>query len=647
MTLARQLTILIAVLVSLLFLGTFAISVMNTRDYLESQLGSHAQDAATSLGLSATAHVEGDDQAMVTAMVNAMFHRGDYLSIRFEDLRGQAWIERVAELRVDGVPGWFMRAFVLHPPQRSATMMSGWRQVGRVVVTSHPGLAYVQLWQTAVQTLNLFLVGALLALLGGMVGLRVLLRPLRDVEMQAAAICDREFPVVERRPFALEFRRVVEAMNRLSVRVARMLSDSERTAAQLRQQVFQDPVTGLANRRQFMDVLEHRVADRQLFEMGGLLLLQLKDFKAFNQTQGYPAGDRLLADSAQALHAVFGGSPGVTVAHLSGADFAVLLDGVSEDQLRDLAARAVGGIAALYGRQVLPSTDVAHVGGVVYQGQSASDLLSGADMALREAQRQGANAWVVHPSHGDAPPTRSASEWHTLIERAIREHSFALLRQVVVACRDGELLHHEVFLRIRDPERPDANIPAAVFMPMAESVGLGPMVDKAVTEAVIIALEAGAYPGRVAINLSSATLAGGGELAWFVGKLRQHPVAARRMIFELPDYGATAHADRLADWITQLSPLGVEFSLDHFGKGFASFAYLRSIKVHYLKVDGSFVRHLDQQEANRFFLRTISDIAHGLDMQVIAESVETEADWRALKSIGIDGGRGFWLGRPE
>ncbi|MGB5612981.1 MAG: LapD/MoxY N-terminal periplasmic domain-containing protein, partial [Sedimenticolaceae bacterium] len=93
MTLSRQLIILVATLVILLFLGTFTISVYNTRDYIESQLASHAQDAATSLGLSATSHIE-EDQAMVTAMVNAMFHRGDYLSIRFEDLRGQHLVER-------------------------------------------------------------------------------------------------------------------------------------------------------------------------------------------------------------------------------------------------------------------------------------------------------------------------------------------------------------------------------------------------------------------------------------------------------------------------------------------------------------------------------------------------------------------------
>ena len=647
MTLSRQLIMLIVILVGLLFLGTLVISVHNTRDYLESQLGSHAQDAATSLGLSATSHVAEEDKAMVTAMVNAMFHRGDYLNIRFEDLNGQVLIERATDLKVEDVPDWFVGLLTLELPQGSATMMSGWRQVGRVLVVSHPGLAYQKLWQTAVQTTRLFLIGALLVLLVGLVGLRVLLRPLKEVEMQAEAICNREFPVVERQPFTVEFRRVVEAMNRLSSKVARMLTDSEQTAGRLRRQAFQDPVTGLANRRQFMDVLEHRVAEPEMFESGGLLLLQLKDLKGFNQVHGYAAGDRLLADAGKAMAAVVDDQPRATLAHLSGADFAILFEGVSEQRLSDLAGIIIGAVAALYGRLELASADVAHAGGVPYEGQSATELLSQADMALREAQREAANAWVVRRHREGRDGGRSNTEWRALIESAIQGGHFSLLRQPVVRCADGELLHHEVFLRLQDPGNEGADIAAAIFMPIVESTGLGALVDKAVVDKVLAALDAGAYPGRVAVNLSVSSLQQDGVLEWLSNRLGQVPTVAQRLILELPEYGASANAEHLVRWIDRLAPLGVQFSLDHFGKGFSSFTYLRSIKADYLKVDGSFVRHLDQQEDNQFFLRAIADIAHGLDMQVIAESVEAEGVWHTLQGMGIDGGRGFWLGGPE
>ena len=123
----------------------------------------------------------------------------------------------------------------------------------------------------------------------------------------------------------------------------------------------------------------------------------------------------------------------------------------------------------------MTSVDVVHIGGVTYGGQDASKLLSEADMALREAQRAGANAWVVHTHHAPLENARPSSEWRALIERALRERRFSLLRQAVLDSHDGALLHHEVFLRLDDPERPGEAIAAAVCMPMAESVGMAPM----------------------------------------------------------------------------------------------------------------------------------------------------------------------------
>ncbi|MDJ0739140.1 MAG: EAL domain-containing protein [Gammaproteobacteria bacterium] len=646
MTLARQLMILIVVLVGVLFVGTLAISVQNARAYLDSQLASHAQDAATSLGLSATAHVDSGDQAMVTAMVNAMFHRGDYLLIRFEDLQGAPWLERSVELRLDDVPAWFQRVFTLQPPRRSATMMAGWRQVGRVVVVSHPGLAYRQLWQTAEQMLHLFAIAALLAILVGMLGLRVLLRPLRDVEAQAAAICRREFPVVRKRPLTLELRRVVEAMNGLSARVSRMLDDAETLAAELRRQAYQDPVTGLANRRQFMDVLDHRVADRELLAGGGLLLLQLRDFKAYNQAHGYPAGDRLLAETARALSDALTALPAATPAHLSGADFAVLVENVDAPRLQRLAEDVAAAVAALYGRLGLPSPDVAHVGGSVFCGMDASSWLADADVALREAQRSGANSVVVRQCDAADRAVRSGSAWRKLIEQALGRGDLRLLRQPVLGCADAALLHHEVFVRIPDPDAPGQDIAAAVLLPMAENAGLAADVDRAVIERVVAGIADGDFASSVAVNISPASLAAAGLLDWLVDYLAAQRDAARRLVLELPEYGAALQLDRLADWTGRLRPLGVEFALDHFGRGFSSFAYLRTARLDYLKVDGSFVRDLHRHDDNRFFLRTIADIAHSLDMRVIAESVESEEDWQALQRLGIDGGRGFWLGRP-
>lgn len=646
MSLSRQLAILLGLLLGLLFLGSVALSLGNARDYLRAQLASHAQDAATSLGLAATAHVENGDRATVTAMVNAMFHRGDYLQIRFEDLDGQAWIERAAPLLVEDVPAWFVRVVPLEPPQGTASVMSGWRQAGRVLVRSHPGLAYRQLWEGARETLVLFLAGALAVWLVGLIGLRLLLRPLARIERQAAAICRREFPQFEGRPFTLEFRRVTDAMNQLSQRVGRMLDEAEQSALRLRAQALQDPLTGLANRRHLMAVMQQHLDDRERCAGGGLLLLQLEGLQALNRRRGYAAGDRLLQAAAAAIGGCIERLPEALAARLSGAGFAVLVGRVDEAGLHELAARLSASLAGLQRTCGLDSADVAHVGGALCRGQTPEALLSTADLALRTAQRQGANAWSVQALDAGSGPTRTAAAWRQLIEQALRAGRFSLLRQPVLAADRG-LLHHELFLRLVDPDRPGVEIAAETLVPMAERGGLAAVLDRCVLGAVLDGVEDGDLAGPVAVNLNPASLRDAELLAWLAGRLEHLPPAPARLALELPEYGIAADPANLAGWIARLAPMGVVFGLDHFGRGFSDLGYLRSLRLGYIKVDGSLVRDVAQRAEGRLLLRALVDIGHGLDMRVLGEAVEAEADWAALLELGADGGRGFWLGAPE
>jgi EAL domain-containing protein (putative c-di-GMP-specific phosphodiesterase class I) len=122
---------------------------------------------------------------------------------------------------------------------------------------------------------------------------------------------------------------------------------------------------------------------------------------------------------------------------------------------------------------------------------------------------------------------------------------------------------------------------------------------------------------------------------------------AERLIFEMPEYVALARLDMVKDFISRIGQFGVRFSLDHFGRSFSSLAYLHSLKIHYIKVDGSYLRTLDQNRDNQFFVQALADIAHGLDIQVIAESVESEEVWDLLPSLHFDAAQGYFIGRPE
>lgn len=645
MTLSKQLVMLICALVILLFAGNFAISVQNTRAYLNDQLASLSRDAATTLGFKASGDMAAQDRAMVRSMTDAVFDSGDYARVRITDLQGEVWVDRRASRELEGVPAWFVHGLPLQTPLGEATIMAGWRQVGVVQVRSNPAFAYRQLWHTVRDGLLWYLGCALLVILAGVVALRLLLRPLKAVEAQAAAICRREFPVVAGSPFTLEFRRVVEAMNRLSGKVRRMLDEAAQLADRLRQQAFTDPVTGLSNRRHFMDTLAARVDDPERMGSGVLLLAQLNDFKAFNQQAGYAAGDTLLRHCAEALQAAMPGDRPVLVAHTAGADFAILIERATEDEARSFAEAASQALAGLYGEMVLPSADVGHVGGALFRGQPASDWLAEADMALRQAQRDGANQMRLAAA-GSAPAgSRGAAEWRQLLEQVLAEDSWELVRQPVFATRDRALLHDELFLRISDPDRPDELLSAGQFLPMAESVGLAAALDRAVLLRVLDEIEQGRHAVRQAINLSPASLRDPAFVTWLRQELADRAQLATGLILEFPEYGAGL-VEGLADLVASLDAQGVEVALDHFGSGFSSLAQVRALKAHYLKLDGGLVRSLADDSDARFFVQALSRIAHGLEMRVVADSVESAAVWEALAELGVDAGRGYWLAHP-
>ncbi|MCW8907991.1 MAG: EAL domain-containing protein [Sedimenticola sp.] len=654
MTLSRQLALLIVVLLLLAFAGTFLITLHNARDYLERQLRTHAEDAATYLGLSISSRAAGTDEATITSMTDALFDRGYYRSIRVESLQGEVLVERARPLQESGVPEWFVARFPIAAPGGEAALMDGWVQQGRVLVRSHPGYAYAQLWATAVATVQWFLLLAVGALLLGSLVLRRLLRPLKQVEAQANAICEREFPVLEPLPSLRDMRRIVEAMNRMSGRVGQMLDDLERLASDLRAQAYQHPVTGLPNRRYFNDMLIDQVDSAEEFSRGALMLVELKGFKQYNAAHGYQAGDALLRELASRLLQLESRWPRSQVAHLSGAGFALLVRECSESRTEVLAEQLVGMLTGLDsdGRFNLP--EAGHVGVAYFDGrQSAGDLLSEADTALRMAQAEGTCGWSMRRAADgmEQERPRGATEWRRFIQDALDSGLLQLQFQSVVSVAGRRLLHREVLVRL--PQSLDAQssgvlMTAALFMPQAESLDMSGAIDRAVVSQLLERMKDEARQEvTYAINLSPRSLAEEGFIDWLIQILSQYRSEAGRLIFELPEYGILQDQDLAQELAARVSAFGSRISVDHVGRSFGPLSYLRSLKVHCLKIDGSFMRSLDQNRDNRFFVQALSEIAHGLDIEVIAEAVESEGVWELLAGLRVDGAQGFYVGRPE
>ncbi|MFT5533438.1 MAG: diguanylate cyclase (GGDEF)-like protein [Burkholderiaceae bacterium] len=648
MTLLRQLTAVIIALFLLLFAGTVAISVSDARTYLDNQLKTISQDTATSLGLSLSQDFVERDMILVDSKVSLIFDSGYYQEVTVAGLDGTPLVQRLAPARVPDVPAWFVRWFPIETPRGQALIMSGWQQAGTITVAANPAAAYMTLWTSSVKSFWWFFATLVLTSLLAMIALRLILRPLHLVEAQARAICDREYPVQDKLPWTIELRSVVVAMNRMTRKIKAMFEDQAEAMERLRADSYRDALTGLANRRYFDMQLQQLLASDDEFHAGALLLVELKDFKAFNERCGYPAGDELLRGMVTVIDDVVQGEIGIDcfVAHLAGASFALVLSNTSEHEAMTLGEHLAAALPQLHQRGLADSDDVGHVGMAIYRRQSASQFLSEADTALRAAQNKGPNALHVHASRGAAVVAMSATRWSQFLQDVIANKNIVLhLQPVLRNTGDQAVLHYETLLRVIGDD--GQLIPAVVFVPMAKRLGLIQQIDRMVVAEVLTRLQQQRYGEHIiAVNLFPATLQDADFVAWLDAALRADPVAAKRIAFEVPEYGALDQLEALRALVNLVHRHGSQFGIDHVGRGFASFGYLATLKLDYLKIDGSFIRAIDTQRDNQFLVEAICKIAHGLDLQVIAEAVETDAERTMLATLKIDGVQGFGIGMP-
>ena len=650
MTLYRQIATGIIVLLVLCFTGTVVLSTNNLRAFLESQMETHAQDTATSLGLSLSPHMLPVDMAIVESMVDAIYDRGYYSTIAITALDGKTLLERRSTVETDRAPAWFIDAIALQPPVAQALVMSGWKQTATVQVTSNPANAYSELWSNTVDTFWLFLSSAALLLALSLLAVKILLKPLKSVEDQAEAICNKSYPIQKALPRTRELRRVVLAMNHLSEKLEEIFTEQAEFTERLRKQAYMDPVTGIGNRRYFTRLLGTRLESPEDGTHGALLILEVNQLDRVNKTSGYTTGNALLARTAELISARLDLHEDCIATRIKGAEFAIVATGASKSETETLAEVLCHDLLQLWSDGLVEVDNIVHIGIALWkQGDILSELLSEADVALSTAKSRMQNSWHLYvPPASEQSGIHGEEHWHDFLKQIVDSGQISLVAQPVQVLGNNAptLLHKEVLLRIADKD--GIPIPAGIFMPMAERVGLASNIDRLAIEKLLNIMESEAETATsYAVNIASTSLRSPPFKEWLYSKLHSKPAIARRLLIEFSEYSALVSLQDTASFIEQLGTLGCRCGIDQFGRGFYSFGYLRSIKVSYLKVDSSYTRRIDQEEDNQFFIRALTDTAHSIDIKVIAQSVETAEECSIFESLRLDGTQGHLSGKPE
>jgi diguanylate cyclase (GGDEF)-like protein/PAS domain S-box-containing protein len=435
--------------------------------------------------------------------------------------------------------------------------------------------------------------------------------------------------------------------------VASDITELRALTEQLRHQATHDSLTGLANRYAFEQKLDEVLARPGAHEDCALLYIDLDQFKLINDTSGHYAGDQLLAHLSQRLRADM--EPGEMLARLGGDEFGVLLDRGGEARGKRVAERlrqAIDGFVFVWENRTYSVTASIGVAAVGRAGLSKRELLAMADTACYLAKERGRNrSHVFVDTDDDASTRRSEMEWVNRVRWAMEEGRLSLDYQELAPLRPGPAdtgAHFELLLRLRDEDgRP---VPPGAFIPAAERFGLMPQLDRWVVATALENFDQLHPSGKVAlcaINLSGPTVDDDDFAGFVLDALKRHRVPPHKVCFEITETAAVGNMARVLRFMKRLREVGCRFALDDFGAGMSSFGYLKNLPVDMIKIDGSFIRELENDPMSFSIVRAVTQIGHQIGLKVIAEWVGSDATCELLRLLGVNYAQGYYLHEPE
>lgn len=420
--------------------------------------------------------------------------------------------------------------------------------------------------------------------------------------------------------------------------------------SRLTHQAFHDALTGLPNRALFSDRVQHAL-DRTARhdEPIALLLLDLDDFKAVNDRLGHSAGDELLRTIAERLRGCLRSAD--TPARLGGDEFAILLEGTDEASARAIAARILDEIS----QPIVIMGSEFRIGGSVGialgtgSKERMPDLLRSADTAMYAAKGGGKGRIEIFEDRMQSGLVKRL-ETRTELHRALEQDEFVLHYQPVFRMRPHVLIGVEALVRWEHPSR--GLLPPSEFISVAEDSGLiveigREVLRKACAQARIwMDLDTRRRPFRFSVNFSVRQLRDPALADEVADILRSHAVPPKALVVEVTESALMEDPKDVAATLGRMKEMGVHVAIDDFGTGYSSLSYLRRFPVDILKIDRFFVQGLDAGPEEAAYARAIVRLGHSLDLEVVAEGVETTGEYEALMEMGCDFAQGFRFAAP-
>jgi diguanylate cyclase (GGDEF)-like protein/PAS domain S-box-containing protein len=445
----------------------------------------------------------------------------------------------------------------------------------------------------------------------------------------------------------------------INISFSRNITGRKQAEEEIQLLAFYDPLTHLPNRRLLMDRLQHTMASSmRSSRKSALLFIDLDHFKTINDTLGHNIGDLLLQQVAQRLESCL--RQGDTVARLGGDEFVVMLEDLSENDLEaaaqteDIGDKILATLNQPYQLNQHESRSTPSIGATLFGGhdQAIEELLKQADIAMYQAKKAGRNTLrFFDPKMQDTLNVRATLEHELHV--ALEKQQFQLYYQIQVDGVQADGSHHilgaEALIRWIHPKR--GLVPPFEFIPVAEETGAILPIGQWVLESACAQLKAWEKDEHtcnleMAVNISAKQFRQPDFVCQIKAVVQNHAINPKLLKLELTESLLLDDIEDTIATMDALTEIGVRFSLDDFGTGYSSLQYLKRLPLHQLKIDKSFVRDIATGSNDKAIVSTIIAMAKSLNMDVIAEGVETKEQLKLLMKNGCTHYQGYLFGKP-
>lgn len=431
------------------------------------------------------------------------------------------------------------------------------------------------------------------------------------------------------------------------------ITETRRLADKIAYQASHDELTGLTNRRQFDVYVQNLVnqAQRDKDSSHVMCYLDLDQFKVVNDTCGHLAGDELLRQLGDLLKQHIRKTD--ILARLGGDEFGILMAHCSAEQALITGDKLRNVIADFQfgweNRSFSVSVSIG-IAPINHTSGNAVDILKEADAACYAAKEKGRNRVHIFSATDDELAERQGEmQWVEKIRRGIEENRFQIYGQLIVPT-DGqdEGLHFETLIRYQDEH--GNIIPPGAFLPAAERYNLAPSLDRWIISKLFEYLKT--TPGFIdrlelcSVNLSGLSLSDETMLDFIAAQFKKWRIPTHKICFEITETAAISNLSYAKQFIAALRKKGCLFSLDDFGSGLSSFAYLKNLPVDFVKIDGLFVKDILEDKIDLTMVKSINEVGQVMNKKTIAEFVENQDIFALLKELGVNYAQGYGIAKP-